>query len=180
MASFNSTATTRRPRSTLPDAGNPSGPNVIEHLEPRDRRLIGRALRALENAAVYRNTALSSPAAVRAWLKLRLAHLEREEFVILWLDAQNRLISSNTHFIGTLTQTAVYPREVVRAGLAANAAAAIFAHNHPSGDTTPSAADGQLTHQLKAALALVDIKVLDHFIVAGTASPLSFAERGML
>mgnify|MGYP000896902239 CR=1 FL=1 len=176
MANVNSTATTRRPRSTPPEAGNPS---VIEHLEPRDRRLIGRALRALENAAVYRNTALSSPAVVRDWLKLRLAHLEHEEFVILWLDSQNRLIAAETCFTGTLAQTSVYPREVVKAGLAANAAAAIFAHNHPSGEPTPSAADGQLTHQLKAALALVDIKILDHFIVAGTASPLSFAERGL-
>lgn len=181
MATANSTATTRRPRSTPKRAEkSPPPPGVIEHLDARERRLIERALRVLEAAAVYRTTPLSSPNAVRAHLMLRLAHLEHEEFVILWLDAQNRLISADTHFVGTLTQASVYPREVVKAGLAFNAAAAILAHNHPSGVTEPSCADEHLTRALKGALAMVDIKVLDHFIVAGTATPLSFAERGLL
>ena len=181
MATANSTATNHRPRSTPKKAEISSPPSgVIEHLGTRERGLIERALRVLERAAVYRTTPLSSPAAVRAHLMLRLAHLEHEEFVILWLDAQNRLISSDTHFIGTLTQTSIYPREVVKAGLAFNAGAAILAHNHPSGVAEPSQADELLTKSLKAALALVDIKVLDHFIVAGTAKPLSFAERGLL
>lgn len=181
MATANSTAVTRRSRSTPNQAEkSPPLPGVIEHLGARERRLIDRALRALEEAAVYRATLLSSPASVRAHLMLRLAHLEHEEFIILWLDAQNRLISSETHFIGTLTQTSVYPREVIKAGLAFNAAAAILAHNHPSGIIEPSRADELLTRTLKEALAMVDIKVLDHFIVGGTAKPLSFAERGLL
>lgn len=181
MATANSTATTRRPRppSIMADK-SPLPLGVIEHLDARERGLIERALRVLERAAVYRAAPLSSPTAVRAHLMLRLAHLDHEEFVVLWLDAQNRLISSETHFIGTLTQASVYPREVVKAGLAFNAAAAILAHNHPSGVAEPSRADMLLTQNLKAALAMVDIKVLDHFIVAGTDKPLSFAERGLL
>lgn len=181
MATANSTATARRSRST-PNTPEKSPPlhGVIEHLGARERGLIERALRVLEEAAVYRAAPLSSPDAVRAHLMLRLAHLEREEFIILWLDAQNRLISSDTHFVGTLTQATVYPREVVKAGLAHNAGAAILAHNHPSGDAEPSRADEALTQTLRSALAMVDIKVLDHFIVAGNSRPLSFAERGLL
>jgi DNA repair protein RadC len=100
-------------------------------------------------------------------------------FVCLWLDAQHRVIAFQEPFRGTLTQTSVYPREIVKAALAANAAAVIFAHNHPSGAAQPSQADELLTRNLKEALALVDVKVLDHFIVAGAHS-LSFAERGLL
>ena len=95
------------------------------------------------------------------------------------LDAQNRVLSCEELFRGTLTQTSVYPREVVKVALAANAGAVIFAHNHPSGVSEPSRADELLTHQLKSALALVDIKVLDHFVVAGGES-MSFSERGLL
>lgn len=124
--------------------------------------------------------ALASPAAVRQWLRLRLGGLPNEVFVALWLDAQNRLIEAHTLFTGTLTQTSVYPREVVKAALARNAAAVILAHNHPSGVAEPSRADEMLTRALKDALALVDVRVLDHFVVAGGASPLSFAERGLL
>ena len=93
---------------------------------------------------------------------------------------QHHLIDDVELFRGTLTQTAVYPREIVKLTLARNAAAVILAHNHPSGVAEPSRADEQLTHTLKAALALVDVKVLDHFIVAGNAPPVSFAERGLL
>ncbi len=98
----------------------------------------------------------------------------------LWLDAQNHLLKAEELFTGSLTQTSVYPREVVKAALAQNAAAVILAHNHPSGLAEPSRADEMLTRALKDALALVDVKVLDHFIVAGNATPLSFAERGLL
>jgi len=101
-------------------------------------------------------------------------------FMALWLDAQNRLIKADELFSGTLTQTSVYPREVVKAALANNAAAVILAHNHPSGVAEPSRADEMLTQSLKVALAMVDVKVLDHFIVAGSGTPLSFAERGLL
>jgi len=117
---------------------------------------------------------------VRLYLKLKLAGLEHEEFHVIWLDAQNRLIAFDRMFSGTLTQTAVYPREVVKAAMQHNAAACILAHNHPSGVPSPSLADERLTQDLKAALAVVDVKVLDHFIVAGNNNPLSFAERGLL
>ena len=123
--------------------------------------------------------ALTSPGAVRDYLRLAIAGREHEVFVCLWLDAQHRVISFDELFRGTLTQTSVYPREIVKAGLRANAAAVIFAHNHPSGVAQPSQADELLTRNLKEALSLVDIKVLDHFIVAGHQT-LSFAERGLL
>jgi DNA repair protein RadC len=123
--------------------------------------------------------ALTSPAAVRDYLRLAIGSREYEVFVCLWLDAQHRVISFQEPFRGTLTQTSVYPREIVKAALAANAAAVIFAHNHPSGAAQPSQADELLTRNLKEALALIDVKVLDHFIVAGAQS-LSFAERGLL
>ena len=123
--------------------------------------------------------ALTSPGAVRDYLCLTIAKREHEVFVCLWLDAQHRVIACEELFRGTLTQTSVYPREIVKAGLRANAAAVIFAHNHPSGAAQPSLADELLTRNLKEALALVDIKVLDHFIVAGRQT-LSFAERGLL
>jgi DNA repair protein RadC len=135
------------------------------------RRSLGERLR--EGAA------LTSPGAVRDYLRLALGALEHEVFVCLWLDAQHRVISFQESFRGTLTQTSVYPREIVKAALAANAAAVIFAHNHPSGVAQPSQADELLTRNLKEALGLVDVKVLDHFIVAGTQA-ISFAERGLL
>ena len=137
------------------------------------------ARRALKEELTSRDL-FSAPAAVRDWLRLNLAHLPHEAFVALWLDAQNRLIAHDELFRGTLTQTSVYPREVVKNALAHNAAAVILAHNHPSGVAEPSRADEALTASLKQALALVEVKVLDHFIVAGNAPPLSFAERGLL
>jgi DNA repair protein RadC len=112
-------------------------------------------------------------------LRLLLAGREYEVFAVVLLDAQNRVLSCEELFRGTLTQTSVYPREVVKVALAANAGSAIFAHNHPSGVSEPSGADRQLTKHLAEALALVDIRVLDHFIVAGAES-MSFAERGLL
>jgi DNA repair protein RadC len=124
-------------------------------------------------------TALTSPGGVRDFLRLALAGRQHEVFVCIWLDAQHRVIKSDELFRGTLTQTSVYPREIVKAALAANAAAVIFAHNHPSGVAQPSQADELLTRNLKEALSLVEVKVLDHFIVAGSQA-LSFAERGLL
>ena len=123
---------------------------------------------------------LADPATVRDYLRLRLASLPHEIFMVLLLDAQNRLIDDVEVFRGTLTQTSVYPREIVKLALTANAAAVVFAHNHPSGVAEPSTADEALTRSIKSALALIDVRVLDHFIVAGTATPLSFAERGLL
>ena len=123
--------------------------------------------------------ALSSPASVRDYLRMTLAGRDYEVFMVLFLDAQNRIIASEEMFRGTLTQTSVYPREVVKRSLAHNAGAVIFAHNHPSGVGEPSRADELLTQSLKQALALVDVKVLDHFLIAGSGV-MSFAERGLL
>ena len=124
-------------------------------------------------------TVLTSPGAVRDYLLLQLRNLEHEVFLCLWLDSQHRVIATAEAFRGSLTQTSVYPREIVKAALVVNAAAVIFAHNHPSGVAQPSHADELLTRQLKDALSLVEVKVLDHFIVAGNQT-LSFAERGLL
>jgi len=123
--------------------------------------------------------ALNSPQAVRDYLRLRLHHRPHEVFVGVFLDAQNRVVAGEDLFSGTLTQTSVYPREVVKRALHHNAAAVIFAHNHPSGVAEPSRADETLTATLKRALALVDVGVLDHFVV-GADSTLSFVERGLL
>jgi DNA repair protein RadC len=123
--------------------------------------------------------ALTSPGAVRDYLRLALSAREHEVFLCVWLDAQHRALACEEIFRGTLTQTSVYPREIVKAALSANAAAVIFAHNHPSGAAQPSRADELLTRNLKDALALVEVKVLDHFIVA-RGHALSFAERGLL
>ena len=123
--------------------------------------------------------ALNSPGAVRDYLQLLLRGRTQEVFMVIFLDAQHRVIAAEELFHGTLTQTSVYPREVVKRALHHNAAATIFAHNHPSGVAEPSQSDRLLTDSLKQALALVDVRVLDHFIIAGTGC-LSFAERGMV
>ncbi|WP_034296761.1 DNA repair protein RadC [Herbaspirillum sp. RV1423] len=122
---------------------------------------------------------LNSPQAVKHYLQLLFHGKAYETFVVLFLDVKNRLIESEELFRGTLTQASVYPREVVKAALAHNAANVILAHNHPSGEATPSSADRHLTQTLKQALALVDIHILDHIIVAGTQTH-SFAEHGQL
>lgn len=136
------------------------------------------ARRALDER-IRTTDALNSPAAVRDYLRLTLASLPHEVFVAVFLTAQNRVIAVDEMFRGTLTQTSVYPREIVKRALAHNAASVILAHNHPSGEASPSSADRSLTRTLADALALVDVRVLDHFIVAPGAS-LSFAEQGML
>ena len=137
------------------------------------------ARRAISQDMAQRDT-FASPEAVRQWLQLKLGSLQNEVFMALWLDTQNRLLKAEILFNGTLAQANVFPREVVKTALAHNAAAVILAHNHPSGVCEPSPADQMLTHSLKNALALVDVKLLDHFIVAGTNPPVSFAERGLL
>jgi len=136
------------------------------------------AQRAMREEMTQRD-ALTSPGAVRDYLRLALGHREHEVFVCIWLDAQHKVVGAEEAFRGTLTQTSVYPREIVKKALSRNAAAVIFAHNHPSGVAQPSQADELLTRNLKEALALVEVKVLDHFIVAGNQA-ISFAERGLL
>jgi DNA repair protein RadC len=131
------------------------------------------------NEQLQQRDVFESPQQVRDYLVLKLGGLTREVFTVMFLDAQNRLNATEEMFSGTLTQTSVYPREVVKRAMHHNAAGVIFAHNHPSGVAKQSAADELLTGQLKQALALVDVRVLDHFIVVGNQT-LSFAERGLL
>lgn len=128
---------------------------------------------------MHASDALNSPAAVKNYLRLTLGQRDHEIFAATFLDAQNRPIAIEELFRGTLTQTSVYPREVIKRALHHNAAGVIFAHNHPSGAAEPSDADQFLTQALKNALALIDIRVLDHFIVGG-GTVMSFAERGLL
>jgi DNA repair protein RadC len=153
------------------DAQGEYRPASADEVLKAARQVIGRKFR--------RGTSLSSPQTVRDFLRTKIGELEHEVFVALLADSQNRLIEYVELFRGTLAQTSVYPREVVKVALTKNAAAIIFAHNHPSGVPEPSRADELLTQTLKNALALVDVRVLDHFIIAGEAST-SFAERGLL
>ncbi len=136
------------------------------------------ARRAL-TAELAQRPVFDSPTAVREYLKLQLGDLAHEVFAVLFLDAQHRLIAYEPLFRGTLTQTSVYPREVVKRALALNAAAVLLAHNHPSGVAEPSRADEFLTQSLKTALAMIDVRVLDHLVV-GRGQIVSFAERGLL
>jgi DNA repair protein RadC len=129
--------------------------------------------------ALVERTALADPRDARAFLSAQLRDLDHEVFAALFLDAQHRVLAWSVLAHGTLTGASVHPREVVKSALKHNAAALIFAHNHPSGIAEPSTADRLLTQRLKEALALVDIRVLDHFVV-GEGAPVSFAERGWL
>ncbi|BCK86920.1 hypothetical protein MIZ01_0686 [Sideroxyarcus emersonii] len=140
---------------------------------------VGEMARRALQEEMRAGDALNSPRAVRDYLQLLLRAKPQEVFISIFLDAQHRVIASEELFRGTLTQTSVYPREVVKRALHHNAAALIFAHNHPSGVAEPSESDRLLTDALKQSLQLVDVRVLDHFIVAGAAC-LSFAEKGML
>ena len=144
-----------------------------------DDATIRRALAILATRLRVPGVAVDSPETVKNFLTLKLAELGHEVFSVLWLDAQNRVLEYQELFRGTLTQTSVYPREVVKAGLALNAGACILAHNHPSGMAEPSYADMALTETLTTALAVVDIRVLDNIIIGGL-SPVSFAERGLV
>lgn len=156
-------------------------PRQLDMYGPDPDTIIKQALGIMEARLRYpaKCQSLSAPQVVKDFLALRMAHLEHEVFDVLFVDARNRLIEAERMFTGTLTQTSVYPREVVKAALRHNAAACILAHNHPSGTPDASQADRHLTRALKEALALVDVQVLDHIIIAGRDS-FSFAERGLL
>jgi DNA repair protein RadC len=138
----------------------------------------------LARRAIHQNMVkmdnMNSPEAVCQWLSLNLGHRQREVFMALWLDSQNRLIAADELFEGGLNQASVYPREVAKAALAHNASSVILAHNHPSGIAEPSHADQNLTTQLKQTLALIEVQLLDHIIVAGTFGTVSFAQRGLI
>ena len=141
--------------------------------------IIERALLILEARARYGADAMSSPDVVKKYLRLRMGNLEHEVFSVLWLDSQNRVIKIEELFKGTLAQASVYPREVVKAALACNAGACILSHNHPSGISSPSQADRNLTDTLKNALALVDVRIVDHIVITAVDS-FSFAENGLI
>ena len=141
---------------------------------------IAHALSILRDRMLPKNApTLSSPEQTRAFLNLELGELDYESFCILHLDQQHRVLKFEHLFRGTLTQGAVYPREVLKATLDNNSAAVIFAHNHPSGVPKPSGADDAITERLKEALALIDVRVLDHIIIGG-ADSYSYAEQGKL
>lgn len=150
----------------------PHQPDTMKH------PIIAEAL-ALLACEIRHTDALASPEAVKDFLRLQLADRLHEVFGVLFLDAQHRVIEFQEMFRGTLTQTSVYPREVVIEALKQNAAALILCHNHPSGCADPSTADKSLTHTLKQALALVDVRVLDHMVVT-RGHVASFAELGLI
>lgn len=151
----------------------------VYEVQSEEDKIIVKALEILSSRMRIAASFMNSPAMVKSFLKLKMAELEHEVFSVVFLNAQHGVIETEEMFRGTLTQTSVYPREVVKRALSLNCAAVIFAHNHPSGNTEPSRSDEMLTDALKQALSLVDVKVLDHIIVAG-AECLSFAERGLI
>ena len=141
--------------------------------------IISQAITLLEQRIFKPGLMLNSPSAVRDYLHLKLVGEPNEVFAVVFLDTQHKVLAYEPMFKGTVDQTSVYPRVLVQRALALNASAVILAHQHPSGMTVPSAADQALTDRLKAALAMVDVRVVDHFIV-GKGTPYSFAESGLL
>ncbi|MEO7056782.1 MAG: DNA repair protein RadC [Caldimonas sp.] len=162
-----------------------AGPEQLERVKgvgPAKRAEVAAVLELARRSVASELAArpvFDSPARVKEYASLQLAGRDHEIFAVLFLDAQSRLIRLEEMFRGTLTQTSVYPREVVKRALELGAAAVILAHNHPSGAAEPSRADEYLTQTLKTALALVDVRVLDHLVV-GHGAVVSFAERGLL
>lgn len=145
-----------------------------------DEQILARAF-AILDARIHSGPVMDSPQRVKDYLRLYFASASaagREEFACLFLDGSHNVLLTETLFRGTLTQTSVYPREVIRRALQVSAAAVVFAHNHPSGQSEPSRADEHLTQTLKSGLALVDVRVLDHVVVGDRCT--SFAERGLL
>ena len=153
-------------------------PRVVE-MSPSEQRTIRRALNLLAKQLREPGIAFTSTHVTRDWLRLHLTGLEREVFIVLWLDNQNRLLAQETLFTGTINSTTVHPRELVKSAMKHNAASAVLAHNHPSQLAEPSQTDRQITDRIKTALELVDVRVLDHMVVGGL-DIVSFAERGWL
>ncbi len=151
----------------------------IPVFSPHEDAVIVAALAILEARLKVAGCTMTTPDTVRDYLRLQIGALDREVFGVLFLNSQNGLIAFEIMFEGTLTQTSVYPREVVRLALSHNAASVILTHNHPSGNAEPSHADMRLTQSLKEALKLVDVRVLDHMVV-GHGLPYSFAENGLM
>ncbi len=191
MAAVNSTpTTTRRPRARVkpslkdceaaPAYGVGDGVLTFRHgLLARERGTLDKALAIVGRSLRETKGAFATPGAVKLYLQLQLGGEQHERFAVLYLNVQNQLIAFEVMSIGTLTQTSVYPREIVLAALAHGASAVVLAHNHPSGSVQPSDADFKLTQTLQTTLQLVDVRVLDHVIVA-PGEALSMAERGLM
>lgn len=181
----------RKPRIEAPACATPAreaapayraadGVRSVRHAMPdHERAVIDAALTILSGYLRQPEQTFHTPDAVRQYLRLHLGAETRELFAVMFLDSQNRLTAFEVMFTGTLTQTSVYPREIVKAALSHDAAAVVLAHNHPSGSVQPSRADEALTQSLKGALSLVDVRVLDHVIVSAGGA-LSMAEQGLL
>ena len=152
--------------------------NLSPLFPPNEQRVIRRALRLLEKYQRKPSASFTSTSFTKTWLQLHMAHLEREVFIVMYLDNQHCLLDYETLFTGTISQTEVHPREVVKSALKHNAAAVVLAHNHPSGTTEISQQDKHVTQRIAKALALVEVRVLDH-LVAGN-EVVSFAEQGLL
>lgn len=148
-------------------------------LTDHEQKILGEAAAILKRALRRPGAALTSPHLVAEYLKFNIATRPHEVFVVLFLDNQHCLIDARELFRGTIDAASVYPREIVKEALALNASAVILAHNHPSGIAEPSTADRNITHKIKDALALVEIRTLDHVIIGGT-SHMSFADRGLM
>ncbi len=164
----------------IPAYGLGDGVLSFRHgLRARDRCTLDKALAIVGRALREPGHVFSTPHSVNCYLQLQMAGEKRERFAVLFLDIQNRCLAFETLFVGTITQTSVYPREVALAALHHGAVAVMLAHNHPGGSVQPSLADKALTQTLKAALLLIDVRVLDHVIV-GSTETLSMAERGLM
>ncbi|CAH5166557.1 TPA: DNA repair protein RadC [Klebsiella pneumoniae] len=157
----------------------PVAPTATTGLSPEEQSTVQQALAILERHLLQPGVSFLSSDETRDWLRLKMAGLERETFVVLYLNNQHRLLTHETLFAGTLSHVEVQPREVVRSALRYNAAAVIVAHNHVSGLPEPSKADRLITSNLQSTLLLVDVRVLDHFVV-GHREIISFSERGWL
>ncbi|WGT27050.1 RadC family protein [Pseudomonas marginalis] len=163
----------------MSSSNTPVGSQLSITCRKEEDLLIETALQVLDRRLFVRGPKLEKPREVCEYLKLQLAEMEHEVFAVIYLDTVHRLIKYEVLFHGTVNAAIVYPRQVVKRALAHNASAIIIAHNHPSGCTDPSLDDRRLTKRLKESLELVDIRVLDHFIV-GEGLPVSFAELGWL
>ncbi|HCT9897366.1 TPA: DNA repair protein RadC [Citrobacter koseri] len=152
--------------------------NLSPVFPANEQRVIRRALRLLEKYQRQPSESFTSTSLTKTWLQLQMAHLEREVFIVMYLDNQHCLLERETLFTGTLSHTEVHPREVVKSALKYNAAAVILAHNHPSGTTEISPQDKNSTQRIIKALALVEVRVLDHLVVGSEV--VSFAELGLL
>ena len=150
--------------------------NLSSVFPMNEQRTIRRALRLLEKYQRQPSESFLAASFAKNWLQLYLAKQEREVFVVIYLDNQHRLLEHETLFFGTINHTEIHPREIVKSALRHNAAAVIIAHNHPSGITEASKSDRTITSRIVAALELVEVRVLDHFII-GDGDTLSFAER---